>query len=293
MLVATVSIFTSTVSQADEDSKSRILDFKIAGGFGSGFLREQETVITIQWPVASGKLGDKHSLPDPKTLRLQFWLLKADGSAVQQTSKPSPISFGSFADYSTDYMIYTFAKVPTNEISGVVMSLDGTLYCQEFGNKKSKIEASNTPHEPPLTAEQTSRIANIGNALESAGTVTLYALDPSKSSTEDGFGFHGFGIESSLVLTNASKQKTIAKMLHDDLGNDDENGNVCFNPYHGLRIAAGTVTYDLVISSECGHMHIYSSGGKSNRLSITSRKTQDFLDSILTAANIPHLARPQ
>jgi hypothetical protein len=155
--------------------------------------------------------------------------------------------------------------------------------------------STNRRHEvPPLTVEQARRVTGICKALDSADSVIVYALDPSKLSDDDAFGFHRVGIESSLVIENLSARKTIARMLRHDLGNDDESysGKLCFSPYYGLRIVAGGINYDLVISAECGHVLIYSSGRALDRLSIASRKTEDFLDSILVAANIPHLSRP-
>jgi hypothetical protein len=61
-----------------------------------------------------------------------------DGSSIPQLDKPSVISIGSIGDYSTDYMLYQFPKVPVSELSGVVVCLNGKLYCHEIEKSRSK-----------------------------------------------------------------------------------------------------------------------------------------------------------
>jgi hypothetical protein len=48
------------------------------------------------------------------------------------------VTIGSIGDYSTDYMYYEFPKVPVNELSGVVVSVDGKLYCHKIEKSQSK-----------------------------------------------------------------------------------------------------------------------------------------------------------
>jgi hypothetical protein len=48
---------------------------------------------------------------------------------------------GGFGNYSTDYMFYQFSKVPVNELSGVVVSLNGKLFCHEIERSNGELPA--------------------------------------------------------------------------------------------------------------------------------------------------------
>ena len=122
---------------ADEDAKSRMIEFNVPEGLGAGFFRDQGTEFTVQWPVGGGKIGEKRSPSAIGSVNLQVWLLKVDGTSIPQVGKPSLISIGSIGNYENDYMVYRFSRVPTNEIAGIVVRVNGTLYCQELGVEKS------------------------------------------------------------------------------------------------------------------------------------------------------------
>lgn len=97
-------------------------------GFGPALLCQQSWGFSLQVPVG-GEKGGPPKLPISNTNKVQAWLLKTDATAVQQSSKPSLINLWGIADLSEDYQFYSFAKVPVNELAGVVVSLNGKLYC--------------------------------------------------------------------------------------------------------------------------------------------------------------------
>lgn len=106
---------------------------------GPAFFREQSSNFSLQVPIGFRKKGEQLAASGSNTLDLQVWLLKTDGTAIPQLDKPSVISFGNFGGHSsTDYMFYMFQKVPVNEVAGVVISLNGKLYCHEISKDRSK-----------------------------------------------------------------------------------------------------------------------------------------------------------
>jgi hypothetical protein len=97
---------------------------------GHAIFREQSSSFTLQVPIESRKSGEPMS--NSTNLDLQVWLLKTDGTSIPQSESPTVISVWSFGDYSTDYMFYHFPKVLLNELTGVVISMNGKLYCHEI-----------------------------------------------------------------------------------------------------------------------------------------------------------------
>lgn len=105
---------------------------------GQAIFREQSSNLSLQVPIGFRKNGEKLSMSNSNTLDLQVWLLKTDGTSIPQSDKPSVVTIGSFGDYSTDYMFYRFPKVPVNELSGIVVSVKGKLYCHEIEKSQSR-----------------------------------------------------------------------------------------------------------------------------------------------------------
>jgi hypothetical protein len=103
---------------------------------GHAIFREQTSNFSLQVPMGGRKNGKPMS--NLSNLNLQVWLLKTDGTAIPQLESPSEISIGSIGDYSTDYMFYKFSKVPINELSGVVVGVNGKLYCHEIEKSPRK-----------------------------------------------------------------------------------------------------------------------------------------------------------
>jgi len=94
-------------------------------------MSEQPTLYLVQIPIQGRSSFDKYSAPDVKSLGLQVWLLKRDGTTVHQQQKPTMIGIGN-AGWDTDYMEYTFNKVPSDELAGIILQVKGKLYCSEI-----------------------------------------------------------------------------------------------------------------------------------------------------------------
>jgi hypothetical protein len=103
---------------------------------GQAIFREQFSSFSLQVPVGSRKNSEPMS--NPSNLDLQVWLLKTDGTSIPQSESPSEMSVGSIGDYSTDYMFYQFSKAPVDELSGIVLRLNGKLYCHEIEKNQSE-----------------------------------------------------------------------------------------------------------------------------------------------------------
>ena len=135
------NILTEALKQAGE---VRHVDLKMEmpGGLGSVLMSDQPALYLVQVPVGGGSSFKKYSPPDVSSMGLQVWLLKADGTSVRQREKPSLMGIGN-AGWDTDYMIYTFNKVPSNELGGIVLQVKGQLYCRKITS--SMIGPADTP----------------------------------------------------------------------------------------------------------------------------------------------------
>jgi hypothetical protein len=71
---------------------------------------------------------------DLAALGLQVWLLKTDGSIVQQKTGPgSSASVITMNGFSTSYAVFTFADVPEADIVGIIFRHKGKLFSQPIG----------------------------------------------------------------------------------------------------------------------------------------------------------------
>jgi len=120
----------------DTNASARIFEFSVPEGFGDGVLREQPTLFTVQLSVGGRKQGQKPHETETGGTKSQVWLLKANGTSLPQLCQPDLISLSSIGDNMIDYMIYSFPKVPTNELAGIVVRIKGKLYCHDFTSGK-------------------------------------------------------------------------------------------------------------------------------------------------------------
>ena len=76
-------------------------------------------------------------------LDLEVWLLRNDGTAVAPIEKPwldkgGSISFGVGNNEFSDSMVYTFTRIPVNELAGAVIRSQGKLFCYKVDQQKWK-----------------------------------------------------------------------------------------------------------------------------------------------------------
>src|SRR5215467_11055621 len=85
---------TNTTTEAWNQTEGvRHFDLKMdmPGGLGPVAMSDQVAMYVVQLPVGGGSSFEKHSPPDVSSLGLQVWLLKTNGTAVNQRAKPSLI----------------------------------------------------------------------------------------------------------------------------------------------------------------------------------------------------------
>jgi hypothetical protein len=110
---------------------------KIPGLKDRIFFTEQPTLFTVQMVVANYRVDEKHTFPEVDELHRQVWLLRADGTSLPQSQKPDIIGISN-AGSSDCRLIFTFQKKSMNEVAGIVVSVDGKLYCYEIEKGHSK-----------------------------------------------------------------------------------------------------------------------------------------------------------
>lgn len=155
-----LSVLTSLCSDGQDTNKTAEVLGKAQGNFeegdidlkmdmpeGLGSVRMVEAPrlyivrLPVELPVA-GTSFLNHPAPDVSSLGLQVWLLQPDGTTFPQFRKPSltGIAFAGRESYS---MLYTFTRLPSIELAGIIVQVKGKLYCREI--TKSMIEAAYTP----------------------------------------------------------------------------------------------------------------------------------------------------
>lgn len=97
-------------------------------GSGPAIFREQSSCFSVQVPM--GLLKNWKARKDADAV--QVWLLRADGTQVQQCAEPFVFSMGTLGEHAKDYQFYTFPKVPDDELASVIVSYNGRLYCHEI-----------------------------------------------------------------------------------------------------------------------------------------------------------------
>ncbi|MDB6023899.1 MAG: hypothetical protein JWM68_122 [Verrucomicrobiales bacterium] len=102
-------------------------------GFGDVMISGQTNSFIVQVPVGIEGSDEKGSPIDVKGLNLEVWLLKGDGTTIPQVHKPFHVSFATSGP-GTDYVVYEFAKVPANALSGIVVRAKGKLCCHQLGD---------------------------------------------------------------------------------------------------------------------------------------------------------------
>ena len=97
-------------------------------GSGPAIFREQSSCYSVQVPMGFLKNWRERRGADVP----QVWLLRTDGTMVPQIAEPFIFSQGTPGDHATDYLLYTFPKVPVHELASIVVSCHGRLYGHEI-----------------------------------------------------------------------------------------------------------------------------------------------------------------
>jgi hypothetical protein len=134
-------------------------------------------------------------------------------------------------------------------------------------NKKQMAEAF------PLNSE---KIFSSGKSL------TLYSLEPLRQS-EKSEEFQGYAVIGKTEIHNQSFKQFLKKAFLNDLA-DSNIKTECFNPRHGIRIADGNETVDLLISFECENF--VSFAGEQKGAGNIFGKSKVLFDQALTDAGI-------
>lgn len=129
--------------------------------------------------------------------------------------------------------------------------------------------------------------------LDKAETFELYSLDPdrepdAKAPVKD--GFQGWKVLGKTEVKAAADRTRLASALR--LGAEDNFGiaAACFIPRHGIRLAGGGKTVDLVICFQCLSVQLFVDGERKDGF-LTTSAPQPAFDAVLKAAGVK-LAKP-
>ena len=92
---------------------------------------EQSEQFTVQMAVATYRNDEKHTFLKANELHRQVWLLRPDGTSIPQLREPVVVGAGG-GGFMTLNLMFTFPKKLTNEVAGIVASVNGKLFCQEL-----------------------------------------------------------------------------------------------------------------------------------------------------------------
>jgi hypothetical protein len=103
------------------------------------YLTEQPTQITVQMPVTSFRVEEKHISSKASDLHRQVCLLRADGSSIPQLHEPDVIGISN-GGYVGEYLFFSFQKKSKsmNEVARIIVSMDGKTHCMELEGNSDK-----------------------------------------------------------------------------------------------------------------------------------------------------------
>jgi uncharacterized protein (TIGR03067 family) len=131
--------------------------------------------------------------------------------------------------------------------------------------------------------------ADAQKALESAKELELYSLDPTPRKEKDPADFHGWKVLGKTAVKKDDAQAVAAAVVK-GVADSDGTAALCFNPRHGVRVAAGDATYDFVCF-ECLQVQVYT-GDKKLDGALTASSPQKALDKLLKDAGVPLAPKP-
>ncbi len=130
LLPSLQSILAQQPAPTPEQPISRKLAIKVPGKISSVTLSIQKSVCLVQLE-SPGFLGGE---PEPKNPASQVWLLRADGTAIPQASKPNTITISN-GGAVTPCIIYTFPRSAATDALAVVVSVEGQLFIEALASK--------------------------------------------------------------------------------------------------------------------------------------------------------------
>jgi uncharacterized protein (TIGR03067 family) len=123
-------------------------------------------------------------------------------------------------------------------------------------------------------------------ALEAAKELDLYSLDPMPAKGEDSGDFHGWTVLGKATLKKDDAHAVAAAVVK-GVADNDGSVAICFNPRHGVRVAADGKTFDFVICFECRQVEVYTGDKKVGETARTAAAPQKALDKLLKDAGVP------
>lgn len=130
LLASLHSTLAQRPSPSPEQPITRTLAIKEPGKVSSVTWSIQKSACLLQLVLPS-VLGSE---PVPKTPSIQVWLLKADGAAISQSSKPNTITILN-GGAITPCIIYAFPLSAASDALVVVLSIDGQLFVEALSSK--------------------------------------------------------------------------------------------------------------------------------------------------------------
>jgi hypothetical protein len=179
---------------------------------------------------------------------------------------------------------------------GFVVSVenDGRMFSERvllIRVKDGKAKVVGGPLKPNQLTP-TNRIPDaVLKALDTADSFTLYSLEPGrgdrpKEKADAGKEFfHDYEVLGKTEVKAAEDRKKVLDALKQ--GAEDNGGTAagCFIPRHGIRVASGKDTIDLVICFQCLSVSVYVND-KSAKGFLTTGDPQPAFDAVLKAAGV-------
>src|SRR5262249_13241443 len=97
--------------------------------------------------------------------------------------------------------------------------------------------------------------------------------------------FHGWKVLGKTAVKEKADRGKLVEALEKGIKENDGTVAACFNPRHGIRVAKGDKTIDLVICFECFSLEVWKGEERSSVL--TTGSPQKAFDKVLTDAKVP------
>jgi hypothetical protein len=133
---------------------------------------------------------------------------------------------------------------------------------------------------------------SVAECLKTTGQMTLYSIDPDRLEEHPPGTkfFHNFAVLGETPVTSLDTRRVVADTVLRAVSSWVGSYATCFEPRHGIRVANGSQTFDLLIGFHCQHIYSYEGDQKLNGTGLTG--SQAPLDDILRSANVPLAKQP-
>lgn len=158
--------------------------------------------------------------------------------------------------------------------------------------------SKDAPADAPVVEKKNGLPIEAELLLGNAPDMELFALDPKPRTPESTLPaegqMHGYGFTGRAIVKDKVQRKALAEMVLRGIRESDGKQAKCFEPRHGMRVAQGGKTLELLICYEClsieAHGSVFGEGAE-KRIVLTSASVEPAMTKAFTEAGLTIAAK--